>query len=271
MNTELKIEIRPIPNRNNIKEFSENLEYFSQSNIIAAFVDPVTYKYKTGLSKEDVEYLKENNFPYNIQDNYNKNVAHEFWESSMAKVELKNSPSFLFPGKSLLDFVKYKYLLVNSYIYKSEEEMRSGSKPEATHFIYNESEDIDQKALELELKDRLITKISALTLERKKDMILIILDEVVENKKETYIRLKFETIMNDKEYLSQLNLLLEKDIDAVSLSADIKTAIQKNVLRKTKQGVFFFETNIGFEEDDVAEFLTKPENQEIFLNIKSKI
>ncbi len=47
---ELKIEIRPIPNRNNIKQFSENLEYFSQSNTISAFVNPVSLKYETGLT-----------------------------------------------------------------------------------------------------------------------------------------------------------------------------------------------------------------------------
>ena len=64
INRELKIEIRPIPNRNGIKQFSENLEYFSQSHIIAPFVNPVSLKYETGLTEEDIKYLKENNFPY---------------------------------------------------------------------------------------------------------------------------------------------------------------------------------------------------------------
>ena len=142
----LKIEIRPIPNRDGIKGFSENLEYFSQAHIIAPFVNPVTLKYETGLSEEDVKYLGDNNFPYDISDNYVKGKAHPFWESLAIKMELKNSPIFLFPGKNLIDFVKYKYLLVNSYIYKSEEEMLTGSKPEATHYIYNESEAISLKA-----------------------------------------------------------------------------------------------------------------------------
>lgn len=268
---DLKIEIRPIPNRKGIKEFSENLEYFSQAHIIAPFVDPVTLKYATGLSKEDKKYLKEENFPYDISENYVKGVPHEFWESSNVKVELKNSPIFLFPGKSLIDFVKYKYLLVNNYIYKSEEELKSGTKPEATHYIYNESEANSLKATKLEKRNTLINKVSKLSLKRKRDIILIIFNENTENKDEDYLTVRFEDIFKDKSLSSQLEQLLSKDAEDIALSAEIKSAIQKNVLRRTKKGIFFFESNLGFGEEDVKEFLSKDENQEILLNIKSKI
>jgi len=271
INKELKIEIRPIPNRNNIKQFSENLEYFSQGNIISAFVNPVSLKYETGLSQEDKEYLKEQQFPYDISDNWTRGIAHPFWESSMVKVELKNSPIFLSPGRSLIDFVKYKYLLVNSYIYKSEEEMNSGSKPEATHYIYDESEYTDLEAGKLEKRNALVKKVSELSLQRKRDIVLILLDEITDNIKQNYITVKFEKIMNDKELAVALNELLDDSNESISLQAEIKSAIQKNVLRKTKQGIFFFENNLGFSEEDVKEFLIKPENQEILLNIKSKI
>lgn len=268
---DLKIEIRPIPNRGSIKQFSENLEYFSQSHIIAPFVNPVSLKYETGLSKEDIEFLGKNNFPYNISDNYTKGVAHTFWEGSMVKVELKNSPIFLFPGKSLIDFVKYKYLLVNNYIYKSEEEMKSGIKSQATHYIYNESEENGIKAGELEIKYALIRKVSELTLTRKRDLVLILLNENTENKNEDYLTTRLDMIITDKELSKELTELLKADTTSIALSADIKSAIQKTVLRKTKQGIFYFETNLGFSEEDVKEFLIKPENQEILLSIKSKI
>jgi hypothetical protein len=234
-------------------------------------VNPVSLKYETGLTKEDIEYLKQENFPYDISDNYTKGVAHPFWESSMVKVELKNSPSFLFPGKSLLDFIKYKYLLVNNYIYKSEEEMLSGTKPQATHYIYNESEATSLKANELEVKNKLIRKIGELSLKRKRDIVLIILNENTDNKTEDYLTVKFDNIVNDKNLSKELSKLLNEDIEKVSLTAEIKSALQKNILKRTKQGIFYFESNLGFSEEDVQEFLNKPENQEILLNIKSKI
>lgn len=267
----LRIEIRPIPNRDGIKGFSENLEYFSQAHIIAPFVNPVTLKYETGLTEEDIEHLKKEGFPYDISDNYTKGVPHPFWESSMVKVELKNSPIFLFPGKNTLDFVKYKYLLVNSYIYKSESEMLEGSKPEATHYIYNESEEISIKANALEKKNALIGKVSKLSLKRKKDIILILLNENTDNKDDDYLTVKFDDILQNKEQTELLSELLSRDVEDVAVAAEIKTAIQKNVLRRTREGIFYFETNLGFSEADVKEHLLKPENQELYLNIKSKI
>lgn len=268
---DLKIEIRPIPGRNGIKEFSENLEYFSQAHILAPFVNPVTLKYMTGLSEEDIKYLEDEGFPYDISETYKRGVAHPFWESQIVKVELSNSPIFLYPGKNLIDFVKYKYLLVNNYIYNSEDQLREGSKPEATHYIYNEGAANKIKANKLEKRNTLIKKISDLSLSRKRDIILIMLNENTDNKNEDYLTVRFDDIIQNKELSLELENLLKEDSEQISLKAEIKAAIQKNVLKRTKQGIFYFETNLGFTEDDVRETLASPDNQEILLNIKSKI
>lgn len=268
---DLEIEIRPIPGRNGIKKFSENLEYFSQSHTIAPFVNPVSRRYDTGLSEEDIEYLKGKNFPYELGDNYKRGVPHEFWESSTVKVELRNSPMFLYPGKNEIDFVKWKYLQVNNYIYNSEEEMLSGTKPEATHFIYNKRAATELKATALEKRNKLINKVSKLSLKRKRDLILVIFNENTDNKDEDYLTVRFEDIFQDKSLSLQLEELLNKNVGEISLAAEIKSAIQKNVLKRTKKGIYFFESNLGYSEEDVREFLEKDENQEILLNIKSKL
>jgi len=268
---DLKIEIRPIPGRHDIKKFSDNLEYFSQSTVIAPFVNPVSLRYETGLSKEDIKYLKEQGCPYDLDNVYQKGVAHKFWESPIVKVELKNTPIFLFPGRSMVDFIKWKYLLVNNYIYKSEAEMKSGTKPQATHYIYDESEETSIKAAELEKRNNLIRKVSELSLKRKRDIVLIIENESTENKNEDYLTVKLDQMLKDKEKTKRLETLLNEKVKDVALAAEIKLAIQKNVLQRTKQGIFYFETNLGFSEEDVKEFLSEKDNQEIYLNIKSKI
>lgn len=267
----LKIEIRPIPNRNRIREFSENLEYFSQTTTLYPFVNPKTRKYETGLTKEDVEMLKTDRFPYELDDNYIAGRPHPFWESQIVKVELQNNPMFLYPGKSTIDFIKWKFLSVNSYIYSSEEEMLTGSKPEATHYIYNEDREVAIKATKLEIRHKLIKDLSNVSLQRKRNLIMLINNENTDNKDENYLTVKFDEIIHDEKRAEMLRILLDMKVEDLLVRADVKSAIQKNVLRVTKKGIFFFENNLGFGEEEVAKFLSKPENQEIYINIKQKI
>jgi len=189
----------------------------------------------------------------------------------MAKVELRNSPFFLYPGKNLLDFVKYKYLLVSNYIYKSEEELKIGSKTQATHYIFNEGEETVLKASVIETRNNLIRKVGELSLNRKKELVQILLNETTDNKNEDYLTVRLDAIIEDKDLSKELKVLLENSTQDITLVAEIKSAILKGVLKKTKKGIFFFDSNLGFQEEDVKEFLILPENQEIYLNIKSKI
>lgn len=267
---DLKIEIRPIPNRNDIRKFSDKLEYYSQAHIIAPFVNPKSLKYETGLSKEDIEYLKENNFPYNINDTFKRGEAHEFWESNLIKVELGNSPLFLYPGKSFIDFVKYKYLLVSRFVYISEEEMKSGVKPQATHYIYNEDNENAYKASRLEKRNSLIKKISELSLAKKRQLVLIINNENTDNKNDDYLAVKLEEIISGPKK-AELEALLLKDSTEINTLSIIKNAVRKNVLKKTRKGYFYFDVCLGLTETDVQEFLNNSENQEILLTIKDKI
>jgi len=57
----------------------------------------------------------------------------------------------------------------------------------------------------------------------------------------------------------------------VALTAEIKVAIQKNVLRQTGRGIYYFEANLGLTVGDVVAFLSKTENQEVYLSMKQKI
>ena len=266
----LKIEIRPIPDRGDIRKFSDNLEYFSKSTTIPCLVDPETRKYATGLSEEDVAYLKKENFPYDLDDNWIMGEPHPFWESTVAKVTLGPSPEFLYPGKSLLDFVKYKYLLKSIYIYASEAEMEEGHKTEATHYIYNSSLENDNKAKKLERRNERIAKMAKLSLAKKKELLMIILNEDFDNKTDSYVTVALEEVLKNKEQTEQLDKLLDAKDKEVSIMADIKSAIYRNVLKKTPKGIFYFDTNLGFGEEEVREFLENPENQEIYLNIKAK-
>lgn len=267
----LKIEIRQIPNKKNVREFSKELEYFSQTHTVCPSVDPVTMRYKTGLSEDDIKYLNERGFPYNIDDRYYHGVPHEFWENRLIKVELRNTPIFLYPGRNLIDFIKWKYLLQSKYVYISESEIKEATKPEATHFIYNEEEEVSVKASKIAKKNELIKAVSSLSLDRKRQVVLLINNEDTSTKNESYLDVKLQEFIDSKELSKDLELILSQSKEKLDVRSTIKSAIKKNVLRKTKKGYMYFDTSIGLTEDDVVKFLEDPENQEVFLTIKSKI
>lgn len=266
----LKIEIRPIPNRQNIQKLSDKLEFYSKSHIVAPFVDPTTRRYKTGLSEKDIEFLKEKKFPYDIDDIYVQGTPHKFWESPLIKVELRNNPMFLYPGKSLLDFVKYKFLLVSNFVYTSEAEMKTGSKPQATHYIYNEDVEMNIQASKIAKRNLLLNKIAECSLDKKRNLILILNNENTDNKTEDYLNVKLEEIINSNRR-HELEKLLTEDDSNVNIMSLIKNAVRKQVLKKTRKGYFYFDANLGLTEEDVIAFLSNPENQEILFTIKDKI
>lgn len=271
----LKIEIRPIPNRKGIMQFSDNLRFFSKFKTVPCLVNPRTHKYETGLSEADVNYLKEQGFPYDISDKWQKGVVHPFWESEVAKVDLKPTPAFLYPGKNLIDFVKYRFLCNSKFVYKSETDMKTGNKPEATHYIYNETEELEIQAAKISEINTLIREIGKLSVLKKKQFILILTDEVVDNRSEDYLTVRFNTIIEDKDLRSKLADLIARSKDKetteeIAILADVKSFLQKGILKQTKQGIFFYDTNLGFSEEDVVKLLSAAENQEMYLNIKDK-
>lgn len=268
----LKIEIRPIPGRDKIRSFSENLELFSQKHTVIPYINPSTRRYITGLTDEDKEYLESIGFNGNLSEEMVINgEPHPLWDSQNVKVDLLPTPIFLYPYRNPLDYIKWKFLLVSDYVYDSEKAMEEGGKTQATHFIYDESIELGIKATAIERRRKISEAFNKLTLDKKKNVLLVLLNEDFNNKNEDYVTIRFEDVINDYNKITALENLLDTGIEDIKLLAEIKVALRKNILRKTKQGIFLFDTNLGFSEKEVFDFITKPENQEILLKIKQQL
>ena len=65
-----------------------------------------TLRYNTGLSKDDIQYLKNNNYHREKFDDdiYRRDIEHPTWDSQDLKVTLSSEPTFLYPGRLLDDF-----------------------------------------------------------------------------------------------------------------------------------------------------------------------
>lgn len=145
--------IRALVNEN--MEYSTGLNYYDKN-----FTDPDTdeqiteAKYYSKLLNQD------------LSARFDPDNPHPFWDASMSSVKLENAPMF-FETKNPLDYVRVKMLKACKFIANSVKEYEEGKFPDATHVIFDESEEIEAKAAKIEIKNQVITEVNKLDKEKK--------------------------------------------------------------------------------------------------------
>lgn len=268
LNKNLKIEIRPIPNRNKIREFSKELENFSERHTLIPYVN-YQRKYMTGLNNDDIVYLKSLGVKFDLSDDYITDTPHPLWDSQQIKVDLTSSPTFLYPYKNPLDYIKWKFILVSDYVYASEKEMQEGGKPLATHYIYNEEVEAEVKSKGIVERNKLFSIFDGLSDTQKRNLLLMVFDESFENKTTETLIERFEEALKYK--IDKVKMYIEDDTESLVNKACIRKAIRLNIIKKASKGYYYFDVQLGVSEEDVYKNLTSEENSEILLQIKSKI
>ena len=267
-NKDLKIEIRPIPNRGGIRKFSEELEYFSERHTIIPYVNK-SRKYVTGLNEADIKYLKSVGVKYDLDDNYITDTPHPLWDSQEIKVDLLNTPTFLYPYRSPLDYIKWKFISVSEYVYSSESEMEEGGKPQATHYIFNEEIEDEIKAKKLLKNYNLIQTFLSFKENEKRSFLTMVFNEDFSDKSSDSLISKYEEAINDKPDL--VLKYINNSPGELSDKAFILKAIAKGIIRKNKKGLKYFDVDLGFTVEDAYNTLNTPDNVELFNNIKEKL
>jgi hypothetical protein len=262
----INVEVRPIE----VKKWHDKkgVESFTRPKKIQALVDPSTMKYATGLTSEDIEELRKKGTNYDLTDSYNSNEPHPFWDSNMAVVKLENSTMF-FNLDNALDFIKVKVMKASKFVANSMAEYEEGVFPEATHVIFDEAEQAQVLASKVETKNKAIIDASKLSLDRKIELILVLGGKNMKNQSADFIAVELDKIINKDagEFLRYLKM----DKKQLSSHALVLEALQKSILRKEGQRIFHMDSALGIDEIEVAEYLSKEENQDIKLLILSKV
>lgn len=262
----LQVELRPIEHKK--WHNKKGQESFTRPKKIQALVDGNTMKYATGLSPEDIEKLVKEGVKYDLSDNYDDKGPHPFWDSTLAIIKLENHTMF-FDLQKPLDFIKVKVMKASKYIANSVQEYEEGIWPDATHVIYDEAMQADLIASKVEIKNQAILEASKLSPDRKIELILVLEGKNLKNQSPNFITVELDkTITKDPEtFLRHLKL----DKKQVSAHAIVLEALQKSILRKEGQRIYHMDTPLGMDEIEVAEYLSKNENQDVKLMILGKI
>lgn len=261
-----KVEVRPLE----VKKWHGKVgaESFTRPKKLQALVDPITMRYATGLSEEDIKLLRKKGVQYDLSDNFISDTPHPFWDSSMAVIKLENNTMF-FDTDAPIDFIKIKMMRASRFVANSMQEYESGLFPDATHVLYDEQETAAIKASKVELKNKAIIEASKLNTERKIQLIMILGGKNVKNQSTDFIAVELDKVVtkDPEEFLRHVTMSKAH----LASHALVLEALQKTILRREGQRIYHMDTPLGIDEIEVAEYLAKDENQDIKLLILSKL
>ena len=259
------VEVKPIEVQKWHKK--TGAESFTRPKKIQALVDSTTMKYATGLSKEDIKKLAAQ-VKYDLSDHFDDQKPHPFWDSNIAIIKLENNTMF-FNLDLPLEYIKVKVMKASKFVANSMKEYEEGLWPEATHVLHDEAEIAEMSASKVEIKNEAIIEASKLSPERKIELVLILGGKNLKNQSANFITVELDKVINanPEEFLRAVKL----DKKQVANQALVLEALQKGVLRREGQRIFHMDAPLGIDEIEVAEYLSKDDNQDIKLMILQKL
>lgn len=283
-----KVQVRPISTKR--WHGKTDHESFTKAKVISALVDPNSMTYATGLNYNDKIYEDVDN-PKNkvteadyyakllkadLSNQFNLEEPHPFWDSKMAKVRLENRTQIFDIKNNPLDFVKVKIMKDSKYVANSLKEYEEGMYPDATHVIFDESEDIEVKASKVAIRNEAIVKANALSIGQKIELVLIlsggedyIRAKNLKGKSNNFVEVELAALIDDKpgEVLRHMKM----DKTDTGNTALVLEALQKHVLVKDGHKIKYHDSVLGQDIQDVVLYLNVPENQEFKLRLMEQV
>lgn len=266
--TQKLVEIRPIE----VKKWHEKgkEESFTRPKKIQALVDSVTMKYATGLTPDEIKELTTGAgaVNYDLTDHFNMRVPHPFWDGPMGVIKLENNTMF-FDISQPLKFIHYKVMKASKYVANSPSEYEEGLWPEATHVIWDESEQVEIKASKIELKNKAIIELSKVDSQRKKELILILRGKnVMSNSDAFLVPILEEIATNSAKELLEVMVMDKKELKTRAL---VLASLDRGIFRKDGHRIFYMDSPLGEDESAVVKYLMEDVNQDFRMTIIDKL
>jgi hypothetical protein len=260
-----KVEIRPL----SIPKWHGKTEQdsFTQPHTIEALYDHNTGGYATGLTEEEEEkYQKKLNV--DLSSTFNQDEPHPFWNSKMGRIKLENATMVL-DDTIALEFVRVKVLKASKYVANSMKEWEQGLFPEATHVIYDETEEEDIKAGRAKKKQEAIKLSLDLSMEAQQNIVQILTNKSVRGKSANFLVGEIDDLMTDQ--LDNFIVQAKKDKKDLFTTAAVMEAIHRNILTKEGTAVFYLSDQIGYDFESAVEWFKDPQNQNMKTSILGKL
>lgn len=260
------VEVRPLESKKWHGKVGQ--ESFTRPKKLQALVDTNTMKYATGLNATDIKDLKAKGIKYDLSDNFDQDNPHPFWDSNMSMFKLENNTMF-FDTSLPLNFIKIKIMKASKYVANSMAEYNEGLYPEATHVIYDESEEAEITASKVALKNKAIIQASQLSTDKKIEIIMIIDGKNLKGQSTSFVEVALDKVISKdpEEFLRHLTMD-KKDSTNYAL---VLECLQKSILRKDGHKIMYMDSLLGVDELEVAKYLSEDENQGLKIVLLSQV
>jgi hypothetical protein len=261
----MKVEVRPL----SVEKWhgKKGQESFSRPQKFNPLVDSRNMKYASGLSPaEEEKYGKL--LDQDLTSHYIPGKEHPFWDSPLMAIKLENATMF-FDTNIPLDYIKIKAIKACKFVANSMKEYHEGLTPEATHVVFDESEEVEEKASRVALEQKAIVEQSQLTKTRKLQIILILSGKDLKNQSDDFVTVALSDLI--KEDPAEVLRYIQQDKTQVLNHALVIECVQKGILRKDGHKMMYMSSVIGNDELDAAEYLMADENNELKVRLMKAV
>jgi len=260
-----KVEIRPL----SIPKWhgKTDQESFTQPHTIEALYDHNTGGYATGLTEQEVEKYQKK-LKVDLSSTFNQDEPHSFWNSKMGSIKLENATMIL-DDAIALEFVRVKMLKASKYVANSMKDWENGLYPEATHVIFDESEEENIKASKAKKRQAAVKLSLDLSKDAQASIIQILTNKSVRGKSDNYLVGEIDDLIKDRldDFLREAS----KDKKDLFTTAAVMEAIHRNILTKEGTAVFYLSDKIGYDFESAVEWFQDPQNQNMKTSILGKL
>lgn len=261
----MKVTVKPVPTDK--WHGKSGKDSFAQPIGVEVLYDSETGGYATGLTDEETEVYSKK-LGVNLDNRFNLEEPHSFWGSNAAKIKLPNH-TVIFETDKPIDFVKVKNMKASKQIANSFEEWEKGLWPDATHYIFDETEETKIEASRISKRNKAIQLSMKLTLDEKLSVVQILSNKSFRGRSTDFVDVEIDKIIED-DVDSFLNLT-KMDKQHVYAKGVIMEAIFKHKLVKEGLAIKYMGETIGHDVDQAVEYFLNPDNQAMKVAIMEKL
>lgn len=227
---------------------------------LMALYDPKIGKLATGLEPEDEQRLGAL-----IGTNLVSASNNEYWTNFKVKLEDKTT---IFDTTKPTDEIQVRLLKASNLVANSQKEFAEGKWPAAKYVIYDEQDEVETLAREIEIEATAMGLFSKLTHTKRCDL-LKVFGKSADKSSEEFSYSKLYAIL--KENPAKFIKIASSKPEEIKVKALVFDLENKGIFRRKGTAYLYNDQQVGFDFEDTVFNLLSPQSQEMLVKLKGDL